>query len=289
MSISPLTPEEEERKKIVFARVDKALAGAWIHDPGKAPFSRLPQGWRRSPSLWRVLETLLDVFADTDADTNLRTKNAFAGYLSRLVKNRAKEEHPQPCSIVILDINNFKSINDDLGHVCGDYFLAAFADVLRKSTRQNIKEKRIPDVIARLGGDEFALILPNTTQEQAVSCMSNILNKIRATTFVFPQSEDENTCTTVSNMSFSYGCYELRPEISANEAIGLADDILYAHKERFREKTGTAPRFKTISMTDADTLTGDVIRPEQVEKWVERFMKKAKREQGQGGSSPAIS
>lgn len=79
-------------------------------------------------------------------------------------------------SIVLMDIDNFKKVNDEYGHLAGDRVLQVIADILRRSLRK-------VDVIARYGGEEFILLLPNTTKEEADSIANRIREEVSRTIF----------------------------------------------------------------------------------------------------------
>jgi diguanylate cyclase (GGDEF)-like protein len=70
----------------------------------------------------------------------------------------------KPASMLFLDLNDFKSINDTLGHAEGDHALVVFADVLRNTLRDS-------DVIGRLGGDEFAALFTDTTSSETMELL----------------------------------------------------------------------------------------------------------------------
>lgn len=107
-----------------------------------------------------------------DELTGLLTRKAFFGRLSRVIANADK--HKTNFHLLILDINNFKQINDALGHKEGDKLLKLFADKLKESIRDG-------DDIARLSGDEFAVILH--TQAKEDSFLDDIDRIIKNTNF----------------------------------------------------------------------------------------------------------
>ncbi len=113
-------------------------------------------GWRRLVSV--ALDNAenrreLAEQATTDSVTGLGNHRHFHEELARQVA-RARRDG-EPLAIALFDIDNFKTINDTLGHQSGDEMLRAVATVLRSATREG-------EVVARLGGDEFAMILPRT-------------------------------------------------------------------------------------------------------------------------------
>lgn len=100
----------------------------------------------------------LERLAATDDLTGLSNRRHFHEELER--HTAAAQRHQLPLSLLLLDLDNFKQINDQHGHLRGDDVLRAIAAVL--TTRV-----RVSDVVGRLGGDEFAILLPHTTRDEA--------------------------------------------------------------------------------------------------------------------------
>lgn len=100
---------------------------------------------------------------DTDGLTNLLTRRAVQEQIIRLL-----DYGDVPCALLLIDIDNFKSINDTYGHSYGDQVLEMLADVLRTSFRST-------DLVGRLGGDEFLILLHGTNDPTAVSKKSREL------------------------------------------------------------------------------------------------------------------
>ena len=96
--------------------------------------------------------------AETDALTGLMNRRAFSSAAQALMQLAARERHP--VSVMVIDLDHFKDINDGYGHPAGDAMLAHVADLLRSSLRRS-------DICGRFGGDEFAVLLPNTALDAA--------------------------------------------------------------------------------------------------------------------------
>ena len=111
--------------------------------------------------------------ADTDHLTGIANKRAFSTRLPQEI-NRALI-YGVPLSVLMLDLDDFKLINDTLGHAMGDVVLSEFCGAVRETLRP-------PDFFSRFGGDEFALILPHTDLPGAVAVAERILQKLRALT-----------------------------------------------------------------------------------------------------------
>jgi diguanylate cyclase (GGDEF)-like protein len=94
-------------------------------------------------------------------------------YLSAaLERELARAQRGNPLSILMIDLDGFKHINDTRGHVAGDHLLEALADVLRTATRT-------VDVPGRWGGDEFVVLLPDTTADEATMVAARLAEQIR--------------------------------------------------------------------------------------------------------------
>lgn len=107
--------------------------------------------------------------ATHDELTGLANRNLLFDRIeqARLTSKRNKT----PFALFIMDLDNFKEINDALGHHFGDLMLKKISRIIRKSLREN-------DSVARLGGDEFAILLPNTDEDGAIVCAQKILNTL---------------------------------------------------------------------------------------------------------------
>lgn len=124
-------------------------------------------------------------------------------------------------AIVMFDIDKFKRINDDYGHLVGDEVIKAVADILKKSCRDY-------DIVSRYGGEEFILVMPGATENTAISRANEIREKFGAMK-VAPEIERPVT--------ISGGVAELSVSIKTTEDfIKVADDNLYVAKETGRNK-----------------------------------------------------
>lgn len=104
------------------------------------------------------LSQRLRTMAYRDALTGLYNHRYFYEQLSHEVERSIR--YAQPLAVLLMDMNNFKGINDTFGHLIGDKFLSLVGQVITRQIRAS-------DIGARYGGDEFVLILPNTTVEEA--------------------------------------------------------------------------------------------------------------------------
>src|SRR4029450_5175082 len=100
-------------------------------------------------------------------------------YLNQVLRRETKRatRSGRPLSLLFLDLDGFKSINDSHGHLCGSRALVEAAGVVRDSARET-------DIVARFGGDEFALILPDTGREGAFAVGERVRQRIAAHSFL---------------------------------------------------------------------------------------------------------
>ncbi|MBI1909303.1 MAG: diguanylate cyclase [Deltaproteobacteria bacterium] len=145
-------------------------------------------------------------------------------YFYEMVTNefeRCRRYH-HPLSLLMLDIDYFKSVNDTYGHRAGDYVLTHIAGLLRQSFRS-------VDWVARYGGDEFAVILPETPLSQAMMLAHRIRKKIEAHPFSPPPGE------VVFYLTVSIGVSSLSEgAMTKDDLIAFADKGLYEAKSRGR-------------------------------------------------------
>src|SRR5262249_2868162 len=111
----------------------------------------------------------------TDDLTHLYNSRYLNAVLRRETKRASRSM--RPLSLLFIDLDGFKSVNDTHGHLCGSRALVEAAAVIRGSARET-------DVVARFGGDEFALVLPDTGGEGAFSVGERIRERIAAHTFL---------------------------------------------------------------------------------------------------------
>jgi diguanylate cyclase (GGDEF)-like protein len=149
--------------------------------------------------------------AMTDSLTEVYNARAFFDFLEKEMARGRR--YKRPISLMYLDLDNFKSINDTFGHQTGDSALEIVAATLKNSVRST-------DIVARLGGDEFAVLLPETAEDDART---------------IAQRARENMAREMSArrwpLSFSVGLSTCRDELcTADELVRNADDLMYQVK-----------------------------------------------------------
>lgn len=140
---------------------------------------------------------------------------------------RAKRE-AQPLSVLMLDIDHFKWINDNLGHTAGDEVLRKVAALIRDQL------KRPGDLVARYGGEEFVVLLPNTTLEGAVQVAEQLRSEIEAL-----QLQEGETCFHIT-VSAGVAGIERGQHVEPLELLRCADRALYQAKADGRNRVLTA-------------------------------------------------
>ena len=133
--------------------------------------------------------------------------------------------HTQPLSLLMLDIDHFKRINDTHGHSAGDEVLKAVANSIKNQLR-NV------DMVFRFGGEEFLILLSNTSREAAAM----VGERLRYAA----QAEDYQADETLIELTVSLGCSTLLPGESAQSLLRRADSALYVAKREGRNRLAMA-------------------------------------------------
>ncbi|GAA5218308.1 hypothetical protein GCM10025776_27250 [Corallincola platygyrae] len=116
----------------------------------------------------------------TDVLTGLYNRQALQARLEQELESMRMKPDGQVCSVAYMDLDNFKTVNDNLGHGVGDEVLKAFADLLQSCLRHE-------DVAARWGGDEFVVLFPNTDRMQAQVVAERLLSTLEERQYFIPE------------------------------------------------------------------------------------------------------
>jgi diguanylate cyclase (GGDEF)-like protein len=176
--------------------------------------SRL-QGRREQLTL---LNTELARLASIDPLTGLRNRRAIDQYLHDALS--AARRHDQALSVLVMDIDHFKAINDTLGHHSGDAVLEHTARVLEKALRTE-------DAIGRWGGEEFLVVLPSTDEEGAL----RVTERLRR---ALAQDQPEEARSHGLTVRITIGVAEWRQD-EMDELVRRADSALYLGKAAGRD------------------------------------------------------
>jgi diguanylate cyclase (GGDEF)-like protein len=162
--------------------------------------------------------------ADLDALTGLHNRRFFHETLARECARAHRYE--RKLSLIVFDLDDFKDINDRIGHLAGDAVLAETAERVRDVVRT-------ADIACRVGGDEFAVILPESSLQDADQLYRRILNAVSS-----------RALGQAGKLYLSAGVAELRPEDDPVSFFQRADDALYRAKEagKGRVVSANAPR-----------------------------------------------
>lgn len=171
-------------------------------------------------------EAALELASNTDPLTGVGNRRHFMPMVRREIARSHRFEHP--VSLIVLDIDNFKSINDFYGHSTGDAAICALANICRKTARQI-------DFVARLGGDEFAILLLEVGLDDALTIANRIRAAVENTTIKSLDCEEVH-------FTVSLGVAE-QPQDNLSEEwlIELADAAMYRAKSSGRNCVGSAP------------------------------------------------
>jgi len=180
------------------------------------------------------LQKRLQDHAILDSLTGIFNRRHFESCLDTELARRVRQG--TPCSMLLLDIDLFKPINDDLGHVAGDRVLVRVVELLRLTTRPT-------DQLFRIGGEEFVALLPDTTRDVAGTVAERIRAEV-ADTAILPGRP----------VTLSIGLDELYPGDDRSAILRRCDVALYRAKDRGRNRVEFADR--PVDPAIPETLTG---------------------------------
>lgn len=166
----------------------------------------------------------LERLATLDGLTQVANRRRFDEYLSQEWRRMAREQ--QYLSLILCDVDYFKSYNDHYGHQAGDACLKRVAAAMRNTL------KRPADLVARYGGEEFAIILPSTAMQGAITVAQAIQKAIKLLRLPHIQSQISDFITVSFGVSSIIPTHNLRAET----LITTADEALYEAKKQGRDR-----------------------------------------------------
>ncbi|EDP75288.1 GGDEF domain-containing protein [Hydrogenivirga sp. 128-5-R1-1] len=161
-------------------------------------------------------EKKLKELASTDPLTGLPNRREIMNFLD-FEFNRAKR-NGTPLSVAVIDLDDFKFINDTYGHVAGDEVLKSLASLIRRNLRST-------DMVGRFGGEEFVVVMPDTPLNTAVKVMERLRRVVEETYF-----------EPIGSVSISVGVAQLREGDDVSNLLSRADGKLYQAKREGKNR-----------------------------------------------------
>ncbi len=192
-----------------------------MRDTNKALEQRLTLSKTEISNLQHSLEAIR-AESLTDPLTGLGNRKYFDRSIDAAVQNALASG--EPLSLLMFDIDHFKSFNDSYGHLTGDQVLR----LVGMSLKQTIKGQ---DITARYGGEEFAVVLPNTALRQALTVADHIRGAVMA-----KELKKKSTGEILGRVTVSVGASMLKPDDDTHSLLERADACLYAAKRNGRNR-----------------------------------------------------
>jgi len=167
------------------------------------------------------MQEKLQIMAIQDPLTGLYNRRYMQEFLEHEIYRAARDK--KPIGIILLDIDHFKSINDNFGHHAGDHALTTMADLLKLKVRKG-------DICCRYGGEEFLVILPGSYYSDTSAFAEKLRKQVKEMTIVYGGKK-------VDSFTISLGVAAYPDQATTfEELIKLADDALYRAKEDGRDR-----------------------------------------------------
>ncbi len=168
----------------------------------------------------QVANERLQALSETDPLTDTLNRRKFMAVAERELA--LAERHCYPTTVVLIDFDDFKQVNDKYGHAVGDVALVQTIDVIKSVIRES-------DVLARFGGEEFILLLPHTAREGAQSLVKRMLELVAQTPLELEQGSVKITLS-----AGSVTCETSRTPLDV--LMSRADELLYESKQSGRNR-----------------------------------------------------
>lgn len=159
----------------------------------------------------------MEKLADQDTLAPIANRRAFVREMSRTVS--FAERYNIPASLIFIDVNGLKTLNDTYGHAAGDAALMHVANMLLANVRES-------DVVGRLGGDEFGVILPNAEEAAAQAKAQKLAEIIKRAPFHWNGN--------ALHVSIAHGVFSFLPGVNPGHILEQADKKMYAQKRALK-------------------------------------------------------
>ena len=171
---------------------------------------------------WRVREAEVKYLSSRDSLTGLMNRRTIMNHLS--LEQEYSERTGRPLSVIMVDLDHFKQINDTWGHNVGDQVLREMSEVLSNTVREN-------DFVGRYGGEEFLVLLPGLDQETAKPLAERLRKAVSDRVMI------QDTGVTFSvTASLGLSSYSKSRQLSSEELVKQADIALYQAKNQGRDQ-----------------------------------------------------
>ena len=200
------------------------------------PKEQLPPGWtperaqEHEVHLSREREAHLEALAATDELTGLENRRSFVQHMNaaftRLIEGKGRKNSPRTISIIPIDTDKFKEVNDTYGHHAGDVVLKKIADILRGIVRDGY------DHVDRHGGDEWTIGFVDVNQETALEKMAALVKKMQELEIDIGEGKSVRVTLSIGVTTASRG----RGARTLEDAMKQADIAMYQAKENGRNQ-----------------------------------------------------
>lgn len=170
----------------------------------------------------RIQQIKLSLLATTDSMTKLYNRRYFTEASENIIHLSKRKKNN--LSLMMIDIDYFKSINDNYGHQFGDDVIILLANTLKEYLRES-------DIVCRYGGEEFVILLPNSSLEMSIKKAQKIKKLVESLTIILPTNEDFKFTISIGVTSV-----DVKNEVTVKNSLKRVDEALYKAKNTGRNK-----------------------------------------------------